>query len=244
MPWATAGLVYAATGAWRAELSFFEQSRLQASALFVTIATAVIVAPLAGVTAMATDRVGRSDAAAASVRRTWNIIWPLGLGLTILVLSSAVVGFVMVGARTALIPTLLASHATFWASTLALAMLGVCCASALLDPLDAAAAAIGVSVLATGGVLVLGPVLEGAPLPAINAALLLSPLVATASSGHIDILRSDFVYRFSPLAHMRVEYPEWRTAVSCFALLAFAGCCVVSRGLRRRDGRRLERMAL
>ena len=73
--------------------------------------------------------------------------------------------------------------------------------------------------------------------PAINAALAASPLVATASAASFDLLRTDVLYRLSPIAHVRFDYPDWPASVTLYLLLAAAGFAAVGVTLTRLDRR-------
>lgn len=184
----------------------------------------VVVAPIAGV-AIA-SRAGNARAAMAS----------LGTVVAFAIASSLAIGAAawQLGALDAAV--LLRSHATLAASALALGALGVFCASMFRDVLDAAAVALIVAVVAALGLLVAGPAVANVPEPAIDTGLVASPVVAIAASAGIDIIRGEVLYRLSPIAHRRFEYPAWHLASLwyLFAAGVFASGTFVSCARRRR----------
>ena len=113
------------------------------------------------------------------------------------------------------------AHLALFMTAFALAALGAWCGAAFRDPLDAAGCSIAAAAAIAGSVFVFGPLLENVPAPAIGAALLVNPIVVTATTAHIDIFRSGALYRLSPIAHLGVNYPDLRVAVAVFTSGAF-----------------------
>jgi hypothetical protein len=204
------------------DLSRVARVHLNADALVLQTVFVVIGAPLAGV-AVAASRLRKLVVInrAETLRSLWSIAWAIGTGVTVFAATSAVLALAVMG-TTAGLPLLIISRATLWAATLALAALGAVCASSFSDPLDAAGCALALAFVVAAGVLVVGPAAAGAPTSVINAALLASPIVAIASAADIDILRGDVLYRLSPLAHIRFDYPAWQTAVGIYVTVGFA----------------------
>ena len=190
-----------------------------ADALLATAAIATLAAPLAGVA------LARRTASTAAFGRQ------LGALVLTFVAMSAVLGFLGSAVPGGIGP-LLKAHAALGAGCLALGALGGFCALVFRDTLDAAAASLSVAVLLGAGVLLGGPAIGDLPRPLIDGALLASPLVTTASAAGIDILRTDVLYRVSPLAHIGSEYSEWYAASAVY--LAFTAACLTSSVLMRR----------
>jgi hypothetical protein len=215
------------------DLSRVARVHLNADALVLQTVFVVIGAPLAGV-ALAVSRLRRLVAINRdeTLRCAWSITWAIGTGVTVLAVTSAVFAVAVIG-TTAGLPHLIISRATLWAATLALAALGAVCASSFSDPLDAAGCALALALVVAAGVLVVGPAAAGAPTGVINAALLASPVVAIASAADIDILRGDVLYRLSPLAHIRFDYPAWQTAFGIYVTVGFACFAAMALNINR-----------
>lgn len=205
----------------------------------IETAFTVLAAPLIGV-AVASRRSRLSEhltcggAKKDALRRAWAAAWPLAVGVTGFVLASAILVLAFPGDPDNVFSLVAVSHTTLWAASLALAALGAVCASTFSDPLDAAACSVGVALLTATGVLVVGPAVAEAPTGAINAALVASPIVATASAANIDILRTDVLYRLSPLAHIRFDYPAWHSAFACYVVFALACFLAMTVNFNRR----------
>jgi len=133
--------------------------------------------------------------------------------------------------------TAMASHLTLAAAALALAALGAWCGSTFLDPLDAGACSVAVALVATCGLFAAGSLVADLPTPVVNAALLTNPIIAVTSAANIDLLRSDFLYQISPIAHRHFEYPVWYLAVTCFSCISLCAAGGVVRA-RRLGGHR------
>jgi hypothetical protein len=131
--------------------------------------------------------------------------------------------------------TAMAAHLTLGTAAIALAVLGGWCGSTFRDPLDAAACSVTVALIATCGLFFLGSTGADLPTPVVNAALLVNPIVAVASAANIDLLRFEFLYQISPIAHRRFDYPAWHLAAACFALVSLMAGAGAARA-RRREG--------
>ena len=185
-----------------------------ADTLIVETAVSVVTAPLAGVL-LATRRfrgLGTS-AIALAVLLAVSLLWT-----TLLVHAPW-------GAS-------LAAHLTLGAAAVALGAAGAWFGSALPDPLDAVACAAAVVLAATCGLFATGYLGADLPTSIVNAALMANPIVAVASAAHIDVLRSEFLYQISPIAHRRFDYPEWYLAVMCFVVVALISAAGVARARR------------
>lgn len=168
------------------------------------------------------------------------------MGPAALRLAGVVLGFVGASAMLSLagwglgpeaVRAVARSHITLAAGGLALGTLGAWCGVLFRDPLDAAAAGASAAVLAGTGILLAGPYAGDAPRRLIDGALLASPLVTTAAAADIDILRTDVLYRVSPLAHVNTTYPEWYVATGVyivFTAVCLSGMVLVDRARRRR----------
>jgi hypothetical protein len=128
--------------------------------------------------------------------------------------------------------TVMATHLTLGAAAIALAMLGAWCGSTLGDPLDAAACSMAVALIATCGLFSIGSLSADLPTPVVNVALLANPIVAVASAANIDLLRFEFLYQISPIAHRRFDYPTWYLAAFYFSLVALLAAAGVARARR------------
>jgi hypothetical protein len=131
----------------------------------------------------------------------------------------------------------MATHLTLEAAAIALALLGAWCGATCRDPLDAAACSVSVGLIATCGLFSLGTLGADLPTPVVNAALLANPIVAVASAANIDLLRFEFLYQISPIAHRGFDYPTWYLAVACFSLVSLMAAAGVAR-TRRFEGLR------
>lgn len=246
IPLAAAGLVCSGTGRWFdvSSLSAFERARIATQMFLAVGGIAVVVAPLAGVWMVMRMRclatTGSVRSGFPAVHDTWSIGARLAGAATLLSTTTAGVGYMLAPEASG---PIWASHAVLGSAVLALAAVGTSAAAAINHPLDAAAVAIGGSLVLSIGVLVAGPVLDRLPDASLSTALIASPIVATAASAHIDLFRTDPIYQLSPLAHMRVDYPSpgdafaWHTVVAVFLFIGTALC------LRRVDASSVERMS-
>ena len=131
--------------------------------------------------------------------------------------------------------TAMAAHLTLGTAAVALAMLGAWCGSTFRDPLDAGACSVAAALIATCGLFSLGSLSADLPTPVVNAALLANPIVAVASAADIDLLRFEFLYQISPIAHRRFDYPAWYLAVACFSSVSLIAAAGVARARRFGD---------
>ncbi len=127
----------------------------------------------------------------------------------------------------------LASHATLAVIGLALAALGAWFGSTLRDPLDAAAFSGGAALVAALGLFAAGPLAADLPTGIVNAALSVSPIVSVASAANVDLLRTDLLYRISPLAHLRFEYPAWNSPLLLYGVVLLVSVAGTARSLRK-----------
>jgi hypothetical protein len=214
---------------------------LAADALLYTAAAAIVGAPLMGAALAATARrralapVWRRRESAPLLRGgALTLWWPIAVGVALFVLVSAVVTTLAWGFSGDTLVFVATSHATLGAVTLGLAAVGALCGSLVRDPLDAGAMAAGLSVATAAGVLLAGGAVADAPGTLIDIALLASPLVAVASSAHVDLVRMEPLYQISPLAHRAFDYPSWYAATSWH--LAVTVACFVAVGRVGRTG--------
>lgn len=158
-------------------------------------------------------------------------------GRRLLVALGALVGggaaVIVVISRGGTLPSVALSQATLGTAAFAMAAIGRFCRAAFEDVLDATACSLVLTVALTFGILVMGPPAGDLPTPVVNLALAASPLVATSSAAHVDVLRSEPLYHLSPIAHRRFEYPQWYSASALYASIAAAGFFAASRARRR-----------
>ena len=134
------------------------------------------------------------------------------------------------GRDAALFATIAAAHATLAATLAGLGALGLLCASRFRNPLDAAALGAIASLSINLALLAAGPAAADLPTGIVNAGLAASPLVATASAMGVDLLRTELLYRASPIAHLQFAYPEWFVTLSAYVLLALLCAAGVRKG--------------
>jgi hypothetical protein len=218
-----------------------DRLRLQTDILLVESVLIVIVAPLAGV-ALAhwrrtPARVGIVNVPCRSDRRVaWSVAMWLFAGVALFAALSATVAVAVLGAMSSSFARPVAhSHATLSAAALALGSVGVLSATAVDDPLDAVAAASACSALLGGSIFFFGPLLTDLPTPLLNIGVLVNPIVAIAAAADLDIFRMEALYRLSPLAHLRFDYPAWTTPIIFFVMLAVSSLGVAGRFNSSRD---------
>jgi hypothetical protein len=201
-------------------------AQFRANVFLLEAALLVIAAPLGAVALIARSAAvgSKGSGLLARLRAVTSPVVAAATSLT--VVSAVLLGRGATGET----GTLLISHATLWAAALGLAGIGALAAAMFADALDAAASAVGIAVLAAAAVFVSGPLLDGAPASVVRAALLASPVAGAASAADIDIFRTDPLYRLSPLAHMRFDYPSWSAAAAAY--LAVATACLTATALR------------
>jgi hypothetical protein len=178
----------------------------------------VVAAPLCGV-ALATRRFRGAVLAAAMF--VLALLISAGWTMALWNWSTAAMGGVLV------------SHATLAVIGLALAALGGWFGSTLRDPLDAAAFSSGTALVAALGLFAAGPLAADLPTPIVNAALSASPIVSVASAADVDLLRTDLLYRISPLAHRQFEYPTWYSPLLGYGTLLLVSVVGTARSLRK-----------
>lgn len=205
--------------------------RVATDALLVNASAVVICAPVIGVMAIARLHATTDGPLRAS---GWAIARYIGAWVVPFVAVSAVVTLYGYGAAPPALGLVAGSHTTLAAAAIALAALGAWCANRLRHPLDAVACSVALALLVAFGILLGGPLVQDLPYPVVNAALLASPLVATAASAQIDILRTETLYQLSPLAHRRFEYPVWQAATAVYLVFAVLCCGDMFRRSRRR----------
>jgi hypothetical protein len=200
-------------------LSPLMRLRLNADALVCQTLFLIVVAPLAGA-AIGSTLFSRWVDHESVVHRLTRIVMLVVAGAGVSAAASALAALFVSG-TTAGLPLLLASRATLWSAGVAFAAMGAWCASLIPDPLDAAGGSLVLALIVGAGVLVAGDASVHVPTAVIDAALLASPIVSIASAANIDILRSDLLYRLSPLAHIRFDYPTWQAACGVYIAVAF-----------------------
>ena len=129
--------------------------------------------------------------------------------------------------------SVLVSHATLAVIGLALAALGGWFGSTLRDPLDAAGFSSSTALVAALGLFAAGPLAADLPTGIVNAALAVNPIVASASAADVDLLRTDLLYRISPLAHRRFEYPTWYSPLALYGAVLLVSVVGTARSLRK-----------
>ena len=92
---------------------------------------------------------------------------------------------------------------------------------------------VGSALLAAFGIFAAGPLAANLPTPVVNAALMASPIVSAASAADVDLLRTDLLYRISPLAHGRFDYPSWFAPLAVYGTLLLISLAGTARALRK-----------
>jgi hypothetical protein len=192
--------------------------RVMSDTLVLESLIVVLVAPLAGVGVV--RRRLQSSGPVGALGRAWDSVSPLALAIGVFVVVSAFVAASAFGFAADAARVIVVSHLTLGAAALALGALGAFCALVFRDVLDAAACSASIAIVSACGVIVAGAPIRDLPTPLLNAALLASPVVATASAANIDIFRSELLYQISPVAHRLFEYPAWYTASALYVLVA------------------------
>jgi hypothetical protein len=224
------------------------RGQVAAELLLLETALAIVAAPLAGVALIERRReratsAARAQAAARRLGSPLTVTIALATHATLFTAVAACLVAGLIGMQPGSAAAIAIPHVTLWSATLALGAVGSLLATVCRDPLDAAATASGVSLVAAGGVLMAGPSVADWPTAAINAALQTSPMVAVAASADIDILRMEWLYRLSPLAHIRFDYPAWHATCAWYLSLALvATAATVFRLTRTSPARSFERI--
>jgi hypothetical protein len=151
--------------------------------------------------------------------------WP-SLALTIggwvasYFLSMLLVGAALGGASLSQIGTVSALLAVFASLALCLGRFAAVVSS---DEISAAFWTYVVLVVLVSAPVLFGPWIQqaGGAETAIEAMLLVSPLVAVSSASGLDVMRTETLYRWTPIGQRRFQYPRW---YSSFAFgLALSG---------------------
>lgn len=137
---------------------------------------------------------------------------------------------------------LLSAHLVQGAAALAIALGGAVLACWLRNPLDAAGWSVALTCLGSFGLLGAGTLVERLPRTLVEWALGASPLMAVATAGHIDVLRTDVVYQISSLAHVQVGLPSWPVVLAVYLSIAAACAVVLVRLSSDRNPAPLERL--
>jgi hypothetical protein len=208
-------------------------------------AVLVVVAPLTGVfTAISVsasygdlDGLSRVNGRVIAAGRLARALLVRTLVLT---LASAALAFAMRSSLDA--GAIWRAHAIVGAAALALMALAAACGAAFREPLDAAAAAVGLAAIVTVGVFAAGPSLDGLPRPLLEGALTVNPIVVTAGAADVDIFRMEPLYRLSPVAHRTIDYPDTVTAFVTYVSIAVVWT-LLTRGPSRKRTLSVERTA-
>jgi len=190
-------------------------------ALLGTAALLVVVAPLAGIVAAHAHRASRLGPGWPWLARGATRMLIAGLLFT--GVSASLMSFAW-GSGTDAVRAIAASHLTLLCAAVALTALGAMVGAWFREQLDAALACAGVVLPPALGILLLGPLFEGASPGALTWALLASPVASTATAADIDIFRMDPLYQISPVAHMAAAYPSWQSASQLYLLVALVAC--------------------
>jgi hypothetical protein len=163
-------------------------------------------------------------AAASTARR---IVSSLGIGaLALAAAAFACTSAMGLVAGEASSTVLLGAHLVQGAAALALALGGAVLACWFRHPLDAAGLSVALTGLGSFGLLAGGILVERLPRTLVEWALGASPLVAVATAGRIDVLRTDLVYQISSLAHVQTQLPSWPVVLATYLSIA-AACALV-----------------
>lgn len=152
-------------------------------------------------------------------------------------LTSAAMSFAFGAPAPGALGTVIATHTAMIAGALAFGSFGILCGRVFRHPLDAAAVSLGAACTCTLGILVAGPFAAHAPSRVIDGALLASPLVTIATAARIDILRTDVLYRISPLAHVGTDYVAWPVATAVHVVCTAIFVAATARLNRRNPSR-------
>jgi hypothetical protein len=201
--------------------------RMAADALLANAAIAMLLGPLCGVAIATRDVRGDAPPRLGDLR---HALARLAAAAALFAGASAVVTATGFGLSVDGLLRTATANVTLGAGALAAAAVGACAAWRLRDPLDAVAVSTLAVAAASMGVLVAGPLVEDLSHASTNAALLASPLIATAAAAGIDVLRTDLLYQLSPLAHRRFDYPSWQAASGLY--LAWAALCFLTMSFR------------
>ncbi|HVL70182.1 MAG TPA: hypothetical protein VM364_23175 [Vicinamibacterales bacterium] len=222
----TAAALIAVAGAWStaawlhrgvaAPFTAPAVAKLIASDAFLLLTgLAIVAAPLAG-------------AAGTGPRR---LVTALGAGLVASFAAAALAALVS-GMPAGM---LLRSHLALGAVTTALALVGMAARGVINDTLEAAAAALAVTLALASALLLAGPATDLLGERAIDLGLLANPLIAITSAAGFDLLRTDVLYQLSPIAHRRFTYPDWRLTLAAYGMVTLLCALIARRGALRRS---------
>ena len=247
VPFVSIGAIAVADTRWLNAPSLALRTETVVGLLLVQAGVVAIWAPLMGLFTVARVRALRAgeppENALARMRAgSWQLGWRMMVRATAATASSAAIILALRSSIDA--PALLKSHAMLWTVTLTFAAMGAACAAMLAEPLDGAATATVVAVLAATALFAAGPALDGLPPRLLDAALVANPVVATAVGANLDLFRMDLFYQLSPLAHRQIDYPAAAVVLAAYALMAAGMLLLAAARLdRRRPTDTIERMA-
>jgi hypothetical protein len=203
-----------------------ERWRAAVDALLLFTLLICVFAPAAGVAIAASSRERQPDPLAPphGVRRSLRMAARLMAATLPGIAISAAATMLMMRGMPGVGQVASASHVTLALAAIAFGLLGAWAGVVLAHPLDAAGAAIAASLVLATAVLLAGPIIDGLPRWAVDAALVASPVVSVAAAANIDLFRTELLYQLSPLASLGFGYPSWVT--SCLLYGAAAAVCV------------------
>ena len=200
-------------------------SGLAPVALLYSTGLLIAAAPVAGVAVGQRELLWAGAAGAASTAR--RIVSSLAIGaLAFAATAFASTAAISFAAGEAFSTPLLGAHLMQGAAALAIALGGAVLACWFRNPLDAAGWSVALTCLGSFGLLGGGTLVERLPRTLVDWALGASPLMAVATAGHIDVLRTDLVYQISSLAHVQTQLPSWPVVLAAYLSIA-AACAVV-----------------
>ena len=206
------------------------------TALTIETAVVLVAAPLVGVLEMSRVRARSAhilvEPARHQLEHGWKVPIRLLVGITAAAAFSAL-GSWLIRVPVASPGSIIRAHVTLALVAYASAASGALAASLDFETLDAAAMTTGGWIVAAVGLLALGPSLIDLPTRLLNALLLANPLVVVMAAGDIDMFRWPALYRISPVAHMRFDYPAWPVAALTYTVIALT--CSLLAAIRAGD---------
>ena len=153
------------------------------------------------------------------------IVWSASLGLVLV--GSSLVGLSMAGALWGgmAFTSVLASQWVLCGFVLAIASGAVLVTRWSANVVDAAGVVYGLVAACVAGLILIGPVASAVGSNGlVQSALVVNPFVGVASALEFDLLRSEWLYRISPVARRGFQYPSpyAATAVYAFGTALFA----------------------
>lgn len=219
-PWALVLLERMSSGA-----DAFSRDVFRAMAVDVLLWTAALVVvggPLAGIAAVHAQR-GTPGIPRGPHWLAQGAVRMLVLGLLFTGVSAGLMALAW-GTQAEVLRAVAAGQATLLCAALAVTALGAMAGSWFRESLDAVIACVVVVGPPALGVLLFGPLIEGASAGTLTGALLASPIASAATAADIDIFRMDPLYQLSPVAHMAATYPDWQSACQLYLLVALFAC--------------------